>query len=298
MIKQGNRIFAPFLAVALLTPNAALATPISWSTSAVTSFWQENGDSLTDYDFRIVTNLPRGTDSNTGIMTGSVSVDGATISYSGFAATERGVLHSSSSYSIVGPVEDWGVQSTANYTEYGVQAVDIGQPDLLAGITALKVTVDLDGTITGVGGLDAASIDGSSCQGSTCRYGDAEVLGDGAGFLGPISFYMEPANPLAPFDMTLSLDTLARSIDFAASGSSDFSDTATLMSIVAVDANNNPIPGVELQLGDGTYLGPNGYSATPDAPPTPSPVPEPSSLALLATGVLATLCSLQRRLPN
>ena len=282
------------LAVVLLLPTCVFAAPITWTTATVTSFWQEDGTSLTTYDSRFGTNYVLGSNSNTGVMSRSVNVDGATISYMGAAAAERGVLHSGSAYNIVGPIEDWGVSSQATWAEYGVKAVDIGQPDLLAGITAFKVTFNLDGTITGLGPYNSAIMAGSSCVGTTCRSGSAEVLGAGSNFLGSISFYMQPADTTGLFDMYITLGTLARSVYVAASGSSNYSNTATLASIIAVDANNNPIPGVELELGDGTYIGADGFSAAP----VPTTNPEPASFVLLSTGVLGAFAAWRRRQPQ
>jgi hypothetical protein len=80
---------ALFPLVTSLIPNHVLAAPITWTTASVTSFWQENGATLTDYDSRIGSLYVLGVNSSTGIMTGSVSKDGATISYTGAPVVRR-----------------------------------------------------------------------------------------------------------------------------------------------------------------------------------------------------------------
>lgn len=73
---------------------------------------------------------------------------------------------------------------------------------------------------------------------------------------------------------------------FPAAESIDYSDTATLLSIQGVDANNNVIPGIVLEGGDGSILGSASATATP----------EPSTLLMMGSGILGLAGIFRRKL--
>ena len=85
----------------------------------------------------------------------------------------------------------------------------------------------------------------------------------------------------------LMLDTSA--IAFDGSTTLDASNTAKIISVLAVDANGNPLPNV--QLYDASGFDYDAASVT-----SPTSTPEPSGLLLLATGCLGLAYQLRRKL--
>jgi len=279
-------------------PGAAFADPITtqiYSTSTFVLFNSLTGVPVYSYNGPNVVN-----GSSTTSYTGSNSYDGYNLSVSGYASADRDTLHSSSSYTLVGgcsctapePSQAyWGIQTTANVTEYGAQAATIGPPDLLAGIDAFKVTFGVDGSIQYLYQGASFYIEAGVTQNGTTTWTVDQAY---APPLGPVSFYIQPPNPNQPFNVefVFGTDTLSGpQIPGAPNEDSvDFPDTATLLSIQGVDANHNVIAGTFLEGSDGTILG-------ADNTPVTSTVPEPSSWILTGGGIsiIRILQSLRRR---
>ena len=223
-------------------------------------------------------------------LQGTEQFDGFTLVYSGFAAAQRETLHSSASYTLISPTScsspcavpvvdpSWGVVAEPLWEELGVSAVTIGPGDLLSDIKAYKVTFNIDGSISAIYPGDAGFIGATVYQGNSSILTYAQMF---AAPIGPVSFYIQPPDLTAPFNVSFFLESSALSYyaypGAPTSASVDFSNTATLRSIEAVDANGNAISGVALEASDGSLL---GYS-----PATPSSVPEPPSFLLSASGL-------------
>lgn len=84
----------------------------------------------------------------------------------------------------------------------------------------------------------------------------------------------------------LQLDTSALAYD--GTTSLDASNTAKIISVLVVDSNGNPLPNIQLYDA-------SGYDYNAANSPTPSAVPEPSTLLLLATGSLGLAGQVRRR---
>src|ERR1700723_2361154 len=248
------------------------ADPIVWSTSARIDPYPLSGGP----QYFGLYNTANNNFSIANLNNGADKFNGSTLIYSASAEGERGILHSSASFSLTpaaiptNPAESlWGISSLSTWAEFGVKEYNIGPPDLLAPISAYKFTFDTDGSIFGGYPMSAVLNDSINQNGVTTVAGEVFY----APPVGPTSFYLQPSNPLSTFDFSFMLYADALSLAGGPlSGSVDFSNTATLASVVAVDANGNVIPGVELELGDGTLLGPNGFAA--------APTPEPSTWML------------------
>jgi len=278
----------------LLCPISSLqlmADPIIWSTSSrIDPYPLSSGPQY------FAVNNTANNGPTTADYQGVDQYKGSTLSTTAAAAAERGVLHSSASFSLTptvvpsSPAENtWGISSLSTWTEDAVHAVDIGPPDLLAGITAYKFTFNTHGTILG-GYRDIAVLNDSITQS-----GLTTVAGEIFEFppVGPTSFYLQPSNLLSPFEFSFMLYADALSdAGGPFSGSVNFSNTATLASVEAIDSNGNVIPDVYLELGDGTLLGPDGFV------PSPSAVPEPSTVVLLGSGILSLVGAARRKLPR
>jgi hypothetical protein len=209
-----------------------------------------------------------------------------------YAEAEKGYLHASAAVtSTCATCSSYGVSAIAIYYQYNVHAVTIGAPDLLQGIVAYKFTFDADGSVS--------PVDDTQVYAQLADWGFQDGGGSGspqqtatyyADPLGPVSFYLKVPDPTKPFDFQFLLDEWVVS----QIGSVDFSNTFSLASVEAVDSDGDVIPGVELELPDGTYLGADGYSTTLD--PNPAATPEPSSLILLGTGLVGIATAARRRL--
>ncbi len=266
-----------------------MADPVTWSTaSRIDPYPLSSGPQYFGV-FNTAVNGP-----TTANYAGTNSFNGSTLSYSAAAAAERGVLHSSASFSLTpslipsNPAETtWGISSLSTWSEYGVHAVTTGPQDLLSGITAYKFTFNTDGVING-GYRDIAVLNDSITQ-----LGVTTVAGEifRAPPVGPTSFYLQPSHLLSSFDFTFDLfaDALSDS-GGPLSGSVNFFNTATLSSVEAIDADGNVIPQVDLELGDGTLVGVDGFTSLASAP-----APEPSTLVLLGTGIVAFVGAVRRR---
>jgi PEP-CTERM motif len=284
-------IFCGFMLAAL--PSAtALADPMIWSTSAGVAAWTFNLGNATVY----VQDGQAG--GNSSEVTGNTIQDGGyTLTYSGEAAAQRGVLHSyayygvttpSSCYGCTFPIGSYGVNAVSHWDEYGVMAE--GPQGSLGGIASYAFTFNLDGYFFNYGTGIYANLDDAITQGSSTTYAGAGF--DGAAPLGPVTFYLQPPDPLQPFsfDFVLQAVAIGDSALDPLTGTVNFSNTASIASVVALDANGKVIPGVSLELGDGTMLGVNGFTSS-----TPPDVPEPSSIVLVSSGVLGLAGMVRRR---
>jgi hypothetical protein len=217
--------------------------------------------------------------------------------FSGFAQAGRGVLHASSSFDVTGSGSiptDTSTTTEAVYTEDGVHAITVGPPDLLTEIVAYEVTFDLDGSVSGPAD-SFAELSAADCPTTWPSSGSCFIsssIYDHTTPLGPVTFFITPpgGDASAAFNAVFELNTLGSSDNGGSYGSADF--TATLASFMAVDADDNPIPGVEVEYADGSIWGPNGFVP---AGSTPAITPEPSTLTLLGTGLLGA-ATLWRRI--
>lgn len=208
----------------------------------------------------------------------SDSTDGVVFSGTGSATADRTDLHASASYSLsyattcnpCAPTsKEWGAQASAEWFEYGVTAHDVGPDDLIPDIDAYEVTWNLDGTLKGPINDPSVDLFALTSQGGVVKESEAQFFTPP---LGPVVFYLQPDNLAGPFDFIFILVADTYSTDPTTSFESvDFSDTATLASVVALDSSGNVLPGVDLELSDGSLLGPDGLvspetSATPELP--------------------------------
>lgn len=171
-----------------------------------------------------------------------------------------------------------------------MQAVNVGPNDLLPDITAYKVNFNLNGTISNDVSGDSVVIEAIVLQGASDTFSDAQFFSPP---FGTTSFYIQPPDLTDPFDVEFFLVTnVADSYccpGAPLSATVDYSNTATLESVQAVDGNGDVIPGVLLEAGDGTILG-NGAAPPPV-------VPEPPSWLLFGSGLtlLMVFCLRRRR---
>ena len=265
------------------TSPALLAESIVWSTSVgvdaqgvSTSFLGNAGSSHVD-------------NSSSVIYTKSDQSAGFSFTMTGKAAANRGTLHSATSFQLTPPSScsgsctaatgtfGWGGNAAAHWSEYGVQAV--GPQSLLSDIAGFKIIWNADGTFSGGANGAAAYLAGSLVQGD--QFGGQLVNSTYDWLYGgsqQVSFILQPANPDAPFGFDFDLYTQAVSNNPAVlSAATDYYDTATLFSAEALDSSGNVLPGVELELGDGSLLGPSGLE------PPAAATPEPSTWLLLLT---------------
>jgi len=187
---------------------------------------------------------------------------------SGYAEADRGVLHAFAETGgcYISSCGAYGDLAFAQYKEYGAKAIVTGPDDLLPNIIAYKFTFDAHGTVFPEGTYfsNYAGLQAFGFQNGATVVEEADYF---ANALGPASFYLKIPDPTKAFDFEFNLWAITNQI-----GSVNFRNTATLTSVEAVDANNHVIPGVELGLADGTYLGANGYSTSLDpSGPTPAP---------------------------
>jgi hypothetical protein len=211
---------------------------------------------------------------------GSDVLNGSVLSFNGSAQAARGNLHAAADFSCIQcPSTGFvGIAMQAAWFESGAKAYTIGPLDLLAGVVAYEVSWNLDGTLSQ---QDDPSIYGQLYanveQGS---YTKTTVATYYAPPVGPVIFYLQPPDPTLPFNFSFQLFPVAGTFSGGTtSGSSDFSNTATFASLEALDANGNVIPGVSLQLSDGTLMGASGF-VSPLAP-----TPEPTPIVLAACGI-------------
>jgi hypothetical protein len=222
---------------------------------------------------------------------GGDALGSESLSYSGVAQASRNDLRAEAQFSCTAcpPTSGfWGIGMQADWFESGAKVYTVGPPDLLTGIVAYEVTWNIDGTVTTqddpyIYGELLANItqNGVTTTTSSTYYAPP---------LGPVTFYLQPTDPDESFDFGFQLFALAGTgPGGTTSGTSDFSNTASFASLVAVDANGNVIPAVGLQLSDGTIMDSSGFESEP------STVPEPPSLVLLTTALISSIAAIRRR---
>jgi len=216
--------------------------------------------------------------------------NGFTLSVTGDAEASEGALHSAISYTLTPPAlcsspcmptggnGAWGGNASAHWFEYGVQAYNTGPLNLIPDIVTYEFTWNIDGTLFGPEYDASAYLAAQIIQGtyqSNPTY--ATYYADP---IGPVSFYLEPPNPETPFTFMFDLQTSVISNNPAVSyESANFYNTAIIASVVALDAQGNVLPGVELQLENGDLLGSSGLVS-------PSATPEPPAYILCGSGLL------------
>jgi|GEM_PF-6430548 len=279
------------------------AQQTAYETSADVAAFDTQGSPAVQQNNYSVNSAP-----SSSTLSSSLTANGFTMNFNGYAAADRNILHASSSMNIVPPANCtapcanpnyMSVFSYGTYDELGVHAIQVGPGDLLSGIVAYEVTFNLDGTVSGPAQMSADLIaaacpmQGGSCNSSGSRYDETTPLG-------PVTFYITPLNPSDPsaaFDAFFGLQTevLYQPGSFYGQyGTIDFGDTAAITSFAAVDGNHNPIPGVEIEYSDGSTWGPDGFVATGTAPTAPTP--EPSTFLMLSTGLIGIAGTIRRRL--
>jgi hypothetical protein len=167
--------------------------------------------------------------------------------------------------------------------------------------TRLQITYSVDATgYTGrSAGPDGPGTGGSrdtSIQTSlTNQYGDSYNPACTASafalhFSGTFASTCTASVPITSNDLIVTDLSLVGSVNSANTSDTailNASNTAKITSVLLVDSSGNPLPNV--QLYDASGYNYNASSSTPI--PTESPVPEPSSLALLGTGCFGVVAS-------
>jgi hypothetical protein len=154
----------------------------------------------------------------------------------------------------------------------------------------------LSGTLTKTGGAPGVILQAFSR--AMLQAGDTtsnQCFGLETSCIPPVDPYrvvVENWNPTTGFYLMLRSDVAAVATGFPAPGGwdaevvADFADTMEILSIVVMDENEVPIPGVQLTVLDG-----EGNTITfPNVP-----VPEPGQAVLAATGALTLACARRRR---
>jgi len=157
--------------------------------------------------------------------------------------------------------------------------------------------------------LEGSSVEGCSYAptGGECGYASVEYITQIGGISGPTCILNAAGSctvevPIIPFDgfasagiagsVVASVSAGIGGVDGIVSPVAGYLDTAMVDSLLIVDANGNPIPGVNIVSDSGT-----DYNAIPPDNPTTA-APEPSSLALLGTSLIVMAASVRRHLSS
>jgi hypothetical protein len=187
-----------------------------------------------------------------------------------------------------------GNPETAAYADTRIAVTEIGGYAATAPKAAFYF--GLSGTLTKTGGAPGVVLQAFSQArlqaGSTNSF---QCFGLETSCIPPVDPYrvvVEDWDPTTGFYLMLRSDVAAVATGFPAPSGwdaevvADFADTMEILSIVVMDENEVPIPGVQLTVLDG-----EGNTITfPNVP-----VPEPGQAVLAATGALTLACAKRRR---